>query len=348
MRSLTIQKKRSFSTITKRSKSSPAMLLTTGSHQLSMDPLTFDLTDVIDEIIETDSDTDDECSTIQQLVALRDWSLDVTKTTLPVIGMEVFKSYPSLQKLLPSDGQFLAFLHHVESQYNDLPYHNAQHAADVLFSTHCLIKDIAEELAPWELYATLLAALVHDIGHVGLSNGCIEQIKHDIFCKYLNTSSLELHHSEMGLSAIEKKEFRVLHALTRENSEKLKHLIAFVIDGTDLAKQKQTLAIEPANNSSVLRLLVHAADLGASAKCNAIHQIWTGRITAEFFNEGDLLKERNLPIGPCFDRDANLASNQVFFLTHLVKPVYQKLDAILSVKRQLRNIDTNILFWNTQ
>jgi hypothetical protein len=63
------------------------------------------------------------------------------------------------------------WLAYVEGQYTDACYHNSSHATDVLASVYFMIKAGADKyLSEIEQLALLLAAMVHDMGHDGMSN----------------------------------------------------------------------------------------------------------------------------------------------------------------------------------
>jgi hypothetical protein len=57
--------------------------------------------------------------------------------------------------------------------YQDVPYHNCIHGGDVLQSLHCVLMKsnvLREATPPTMMFACLMAALVHDVGHVGRTN----------------------------------------------------------------------------------------------------------------------------------------------------------------------------------
>lgn len=55
----------------------------------------------------------------------------------------------------------------VESNYNDVPYHCALHACDVVQATHCLMSRSSYKMrfTPLEAFAMIIAAAIHDVGH---------------------------------------------------------------------------------------------------------------------------------------------------------------------------------------
>ena len=60
-------------------------------------------------------------------------------------------------------------LQEVEAAYNDKPYHNSMHAADVTQSVGALLATdgFSDQLTDLELLAVILASVVHDVGHPG-------------------------------------------------------------------------------------------------------------------------------------------------------------------------------------
>ena len=57
----------------------------------------------------------------------------------------------------------------MEAHYNNNPYHNSQHAADVTQNVGVLLANdgLAEQLSQLEVLAMILAACVHDVKHPG-------------------------------------------------------------------------------------------------------------------------------------------------------------------------------------
>ena len=60
-------------------------------------------------------------------------------------------------------------LQEIEAAYNDKPYHNSMHAADVTQSVGALLATdgFSDQLTDLELLAVILASVVHDVGHPG-------------------------------------------------------------------------------------------------------------------------------------------------------------------------------------
>lgn len=57
----------------------------------------------------------------------------------------------------------------VEASYNNNPYHNSTHAADIVQTVGCFVTmdDLGSQLTDLEVVSLFLAAIVHDVGHPG-------------------------------------------------------------------------------------------------------------------------------------------------------------------------------------
>jgi metal-dependent HD superfamily phosphatase/phosphodiesterase len=68
---------------------------------------------------------------------------------------------------------FARFLCRIESAYRNVPYHNSTHAADVTARISALLlrsgiwEEDMGECGKMSMLATILAAVVHDVGHPG-------------------------------------------------------------------------------------------------------------------------------------------------------------------------------------
>ena len=287
----------------------------------------------------------------RKAILTREWSnMDVTKIDglsqsekLVFVAMCIFTSTPELKQFLPSLQNLASFLTHAANQYAALPYHNAEHAADVLYSCYCLLNP--ESIEPWEMYITLLGAIVHDIGHIGFSNRFLRQTNHPLCKQYgAEISIMESMHIDLGWKVLMKHDMLSQIHEPHDLNQMFRHIIL----GTDLARQKSTLQLH--SDHDKLALLLHAADLGASTKSLALHQMWTARITTEFFRQGDLQRELNVSVCSVCDRKTSVPYTQSLFLTSCVIPVFEKVQQIAkgNMSEIMKNLDSNLDYWQSQ
>lgn len=105
------------------------------------------------------------------------WGCDVFKIAemtqqwpLFYMGWHLIHSHYGLcEKLNINEEKFLQFLLEVDDAYLPNPYHNNLHGADVMTSSHYIIKKTGflNQMNDLELFSLLIAGLVHDIAHPG-------------------------------------------------------------------------------------------------------------------------------------------------------------------------------------
>jgi hypothetical protein len=99
----------------------------------------------------------------------------------------------------------------------------------------------------------------------------------------------------------------------------------------------------------VLEAALHAADISSSCKPWATYQQWTERLCVEFRSQGDLEKERGLPVLPFMDRTIKLPISrfQAGFIQTIVYPLYQGLQQVsdLDFQHCLVQLAENLRCW---
>ena len=99
-------------------------------------------------------------------------------------------------------------------RYNDVPYHNSTHAADVLSRVSAIIQadGILMDGSPDSnslLLATLLAAIVHDYRHPGLSNAFQVTADSELSQEFNEQHVLEMHSLKQSLGVLRSGSFNV-------------------------------------------------------------------------------------------------------------------------------------------
>ena len=70
-------------------------------------------------------------------------------------------------------------------------------------------------------------------------------------------------------------------------------------------------------------LVVHAADISQQCRTFDLAHDWTYLLFAEFFKQGDLEKDQNLPISMLCNRETtNVAAAQPGFISFVVMPLF--------------------------
>lgn len=109
-----------------------------------------------------------------------------------------------------------SFLESVEKGYNDSPYHNATHAADVLHMAWSILSKgqlssyLDNQIAQ---LAMIYSAIVHDLEHRGVNNDYLVRTQDPLAVLYNDQSPLENHHLAVSFKR-----------LYRDNNNFIKHM----------------------------------------------------------------------------------------------------------------------------
>jgi len=278
---------------------------------------------------------------------------------LPLISYHIFDKNDSFKIL--SKSEFIQILPHIVSGYmQENPYHNYLHACDVMQLSHfflnfCGLKTKLK-LDPTECAGFLLAALVHDFKHPGVSSGFLENILHSVAVIYNNQSILEnFHISEFFQLVLKSAEFNIFKNLADPEFKKLRKLMITVILGTDMALHNQKLnhfrsciqdddlgkkfigkCTPEEAKLMLLTEVLHAADIGTATRDMPVFEEWTDRVHKEFFAQGDIEKKLGLPISFNCDREkTDIYKGQLGYVEQFCLPLYQAITLILPEAEKL-------------
>lgn len=244
------------------------------------------------------------------------------------------------------------FVRTVCAGYFPNPYHNLHHAVDVM---HAVWR--CGELMPWgqvyqkeEQHGLVAAALAHDIGHFGLNNVFLVDMRDELAIRYNDISPLEnMHCSKLFLilaadrtnvlSHLAPQDYRfvrkliidaILHTDPVHHGAMVKDLTALLTNNAQAitASQADKLSEEAVeifssseNKTLIGRLLLHGADLSNPAKPWDVTFAWAQAVVSEFFAQGDQEKALGLPVGMLNDRTkVSLPNSQLGFIQFMVAP----------------------------
>ena len=134
---------------------------------------------------------------------LRNWDFDVwsykEEQLYPLI-IDMFNDFGLLERFNINREKFQNFLNDVRSNYSRKnPYHNFRHAFDVTQTVYLLLTNAqaASHLSYLEIFAALVAGIVHDLAHPGLNNNYQIATQTALALRYNDRSVLENHHCFM-------------------------------------------------------------------------------------------------------------------------------------------------------
>ena len=86
----------------------------------------------------------------------------------------------------------------------------------------------------------------------------------------------------------------------------------------------------PEDKQILMNILLHASDIGNACRPTAIYLKWVSKVMEEFFRQGDLEREKNLPVSMFFDRNnTSIPKCQMGFIDVLVLPLYSVLGQLI-------------------
>mmetsp|Transcript_62891 Transcript_62891/g.183922 ORF Transcript_62891/g.183922 Transcript_62891/m.183922 type:complete len:872 (+) Transcript_62891:217-2832(+) len=258
----------------------------------------------------------------------------------------------------------LTFINTVESKYHANPFHNFAHAVDVQYTVYRYMSLIEADafLSDSTIFWLLIAAIAHDVGHLGVNNQYLVETSHDLALRYNDRSPLEnLHCSKLFhilsdpeanvFAEIEKSEFKdirrgiiqaILHTDVVKHNEMNKELsLLYQMHSNAFDNDKeQGLEVLGEHSQMIANALLHAADIGNPMKpwelcCKIAHLILD-----EFAAQGDKEKELGIPVSMLNDREkVNRPNSQIVMAEFMMAPM---VEAVVNIFPQLDLLATHL------
>ncbi|KAH0952273.1 hypothetical protein HN011_004408 [Eciton burchellii] len=281
---------------------------------------------------------------VKVLKTLDDWSFDVFSlneaamgTPVKYLGYDLLNRYGMIHKFKVPPAVLECFLGRVEEGYcrHQNPYHNNLHAADVAQTMHYILcqTGLMNWLTDLEIFATLVAAIIHDYEHTGTTNNFHVMSGSDTALLYNDRAVLENHHISASFRILKENDCNILQNLSREEFREFRSLVIDMVLATDMSfhfqqlknmKNLLTLAEPSVDKSKAVSLVLHCCDISHPAKRWDLHHRWTMQLLEEFFRQGDKERELGLPFSPLCDRNNTLvAESQIGFIEFIVEPSMQ-------------------------
>lgn len=246
-----------------------------------------------------------------------------------------------------------AFVGHVSKGYLANPYHNFLHAVDVVHAVFRYLALMQAEhlFSMLEQFAMLVASVSHDVGHIGLNNGFLTEVQHDLAIRYNDRSPLENMHCCKLFEILAQAEVNVFASVSPEQYRDVRKSIIDVILHTDIvqhnamvkelellfemnskvfaarngehmAEQEMEVLSNAENKKLVGRLVLHAADTSNPTKPWDIAKAWAYRVLDEYAAQGDQEKKLGIPVQMLNDRNkVNRPNSQIGFIEFILTPL---------------------------
>ncbi|KJP86625.1 hypothetical protein AK88_03729 [Plasmodium fragile] len=237
------------------------------------------------------------------------------------------------------------FLLKMYSLYNDVPYHNSLHAAQVAhFSKSMLfLLDINHKIPAIDEFCLHVSSLCHDVGHPGLNNYFLINSENNLALTYNDNSVLENYHCSLVFKTLKEKSCNIFENYPYNIFTTCKKNIIRAILSTDMKNHfeyisnfrtsKEFIDLDILTSEQIWQifsLILKAADIGHATLDWNKHYEWTMKINEEFYLQGLLEKSLNMPNSFLCDINSidKLATSQIGFLKHLCIPLFSELNSI--------------------
>ncbi|CAG9325990.1 unnamed protein product [Blepharisma stoltei] len=303
----------------------------------------------------------------------RNWNFSVfmidglNNEVFQVCGRYVFLKYGLIKRFKIQETVLRDFLIELEGKYQKNKYHNALHAADVMFSFLWLTFNSAwkDKIRSPELLIGILVTLSHDVAHPGRTNRYLILSKDELATLYNDISVLEMHHASTLFSILKKPKFNILENIDNDSWIFIRRQIIELILATDMEKHFEILGNFKAKylsigekledndidyRTSFMKMAIKAADVGHAAKETDIHVKWSELLMEEII-EIDRL-EKSLGIKQTLSTEilmTDLPRDQSRFLKNIVIPLYIAFNEVLKSeeieKKCITQLNDNEDYW---
>lgn len=261
------------------------------------------------------------------------------------------------------------FIKAAEGKYLPNPFHNWSHGMDVLYGVSRFLSliDGSRFFSEDEQFAIMLAAVGHDLGHIGVNNQYLIETSHKFAVTYNDRSPLENMHCSELFHLLQNESSNVLRKLEKPVYKEMRKCMIEMVLHTDMVQHMpmvkelnllyhtneeafsiekedesltELLASRGANHQLVLNMMLHTADVSNPMKPWSLCKRLALLCMDEYFAQGDLEKQANLPVGMLNDRQkVNLPQSQIGFVEFMIAPL---AEAAVQVFPQLNGLATHL------
>ncbi|CAH1240608.1 PDE9A [Branchiostoma lanceolatum] len=229
------------------------------------------------------------------------------------------------------------FLYEVYRHYNQIPFHNFNHAFCVTQMMYGIIWlcEVWEKLSDVEVLVMLTSALCHDLDHPGYNNAYQVNARTELALRYNDISPLENHHCAIAFEILEKPDCNIFRNLSVENFKKVREGMIRCILATDMARHNEILGkfkglipefdfSNKEHKEHLMMILMKVSDISNEARPMDVAEPWLDCLLKEFFNQSDVEKLEGLPVTPFMDREkVTKPSSQTGFIQFVLLPLFE-------------------------
>ena len=275
-----------------------------------------------------------------------------------------------------SSATLQTFLIGVSQGYLPLPFHNFSHGVYVLQGVVVVLQRcnrLRQLLRPLDISALCIAALGHDLGHLGVSNAFLIESDDPLALQYNDRSVLESMHISTLFRVLQKPGCNIFSGLQREDYRAARKIIIEAIMATDLANRpcrrvSERLSPRETSSSSVIEplgstlprpldvnsaddrhlvacVVLHASDVSGPVRPWPVSSVWAAKVQLEF--QAQVANERQLGLKPSMYLLAPKAQLEMGFIDMFAQPAWSSLVLVAGtgVEDRLADLANNRARW---
>ena len=278
--------------------------------------------------------------------------------------MNYYYHFYNFENLKIPESKYMNLIFNIENNYNNNPYHNSIHAADVTNTIFYILEVIEMKsiaaFSELEVLIILLSAAVHDVDHPGNTNLFEINLRSLLSLTYNDKSVLENYHLFLFFNLLINDNMNIFSYFDLNENKMIRKIFIQNIIATDMMnhnldmKRMKEMFSDPKNDPKnqqtkefMMTQVLHFCDISNGTKPFNIYKKWTDKLFLEFFAQGDKEKELNLPISMLCDREkTSIPDAQVFFLSFFTMDLVKTLMIPLPKFKNLLNIcEENKKLW---
>eukprot|EP01112_Ceratiomyxa_fruticulosa_P016098 TRINITY_DN482_c0_g1_i1.p1 TRINITY_DN482_c0_g1~~TRINITY_DN482_c0_g1_i1.p1 ORF type:complete len:634 (+),score=133.81 TRINITY_DN482_c0_g1_i1:993-2894(+) len=251
-----------------------------------------------------------------------------------------------IKKFKIPTSNLILFLRRVSDMYHMNPYHNFRHAIDISQVVFFWVYNTKakEYLTDLDILGLMVGAICHDLDHPGLNNSFHINTKAALAQIYNDNSVLENHHSALSFYILSRAGSNLFVNLSSAEFKDVRRIMIEGILATDMSLHFELATkffnqLESpqsfTNPSKIVRqllvnVILHTADISNVSRPYSISRRWSDLVQEEFFSQGDLEKQKGLPISPFMDRTSvDQVKMTLNFIDFMVAPVLKSLAKVI-------------------
>ena len=268
---------------------------------------------------------------------------------------------------------FEMFLKRITAGYNrSNPYHNDLHAADITQGVILILRRTSfatvAKLSIYDIAALLIASVIHDYKHPGVTNNFLMNTESPIAYRYNDNNILESYHVAQAFKLIKSNPaLDIFSDVSRDNklhmreriircvlaTEMIHHgnmLKAFnecvekhsIVKGNNLAKVFDVAGEKELKQTqqSFMNVVVHFCDVSNPTRPFEVYEQWAVKVMEEFYLQGDKESQLGLQISFLCDRNSvSIEQGQIGFISGVVAPF---VNMVVNVFPELEFMKVNV------